>query len=160
MTRSKSEPIVFRILPALLVAAWCATALAAAPSPEGEGREWPAPEAAFAELGTEPSTAGASRMRVFIDPKTGEIVSVPARESRALSEALENALSRSTEGLEVFDLPAGGKGVHLEGRFQHVMTVRVKADGSLEFGCVDSARKAKDLLHGKAVGSDDASRDR
>jgi len=153
MTRSKRASIVFRILPGLLLAACCATAHAADPSREGEGPERPTSETASAGVGV-------SGMRVVIDPKTGEIRSIPVHGSRALSESLAHALNQSTEGLVVFDIPAGGKGVHLDGRFQHVVTVKVQSDGSFELGCVDSALNAKDVLHGKAAGSDDASRDR
>jgi hypothetical protein len=126
--------------------------LAASPPEEGEpGR--PASEATSDEVGL-------SGIRIVVDPKTGEIVSIRTRENRALSEALARALSRSAEGLEVFDVSGGGKGVHLGGRFQHVMTAKVKKDGSVELGCVDSALKAKDVLYRKAAASDDASRDR
>jgi hypothetical protein len=153
MTRPKNAPIGSRVLPVLLAAVCIAAPLAAAPSPEGEGPELSAPEAAPAEV-------GASGMRIAVDPKTGEVVSNQARESRVLSEALAHALNRSTEGLKIFSLPAGGMGVHLEGRFQHVMTVKVKADGSLELGCVDNATKAEEILHGKVAGPDDEPSDR
>ena len=153
MTRPKNAPIGSRVLPVLLAAVCIAAPLAAAPSPEGEGPELSAPEAAPAEV-------GASGMRIAVDPKTGEVVSNQARESRVLSEALAYALNRSTEGLKIFSLPAGGMGVHLEGRFQHVMTVKVKADGSLELGCVDNATKAEEILHGNVAGPDDEPSDR
>jgi len=153
MTRPKNPPIGSRILPVLLAAVCIAVPLAAAPSPEGEGPERSAPEAAPAEV-------GASGMRIAVDPKTGEVVSNPARESRVLSEALAHALNRSTEGLKVVSLPAGGRGVHLKGRFLHVMTVKVKANGSLEFGCVDNAAKVEEILHGNVAGPDDEPSDR
>lgn len=151
MTRSMDVTISYRILPALLTAVCMAAPLAAAPSPEGEGAERPTPRAASAEIGV-------SGLRIVVDPSTGEIVSAQARESHVLSQALEHALSRSTQGLEVFEIPTGGMGVHLDGRFQHVMMVKVKADGSFDIECVDSVREAKAVLRGKEPGSDDDSR--
>jgi hypothetical protein len=153
MTRSKTAPISFRILPVLLTAACMAAPLAAAPPFDGEEPESPATEASPAEV-------GASGMRIVVDQKTGEVVSARAGESHVLSEALEHALSRSAGGLEVFKPPAGGLGVHLEGRFQHVMMVKVKADGSFELECIDSVHKARDFLHRKTAGSEHASRAR
>lgn len=151
MTRPKTAPIGFRILYVLLAAVCFTAPLAAAPSPEGENPERPSPKAALAEI-------DASGVKIVIDQETGEVVSARAGESYVLSEALEHALNRSAEGLKVFDLPTGGMGVHLEGRFQNVMMVKVKADGSFELECVDNVRKAKEALHPKTAGSDDASR--
>ena len=128
-----------------------AGSVAAAHSPEGEGPGRTATEAA-------PAQSGASEIRVVIDPKTSEIASARGRERQVLSQALANALSRSTEGLEFFELPSGGMGVHLEGRFQHVVTVKVKVDGTFELECVDSVRGAKKILDPKTAGPTDASR--
>ena len=105
-----------------------------------------------------PVEIGVSGVRIVVDPGTGEIVSAQAHGSHVLSEALEHALSRSTEGLKVVEIPAGGMGVHLGGRFQHVMMVRVRADGSFDLECVDSVRKAKEVLRRNEPGSDDDSR--
>ena len=85
---------------------------------------------------------------------------VPAHEIRVLSAPLATALSRSTEGLEVFALPNGGKGVNLKGRFQHVLIVRVTPEGSVETGCVDHPHEAEGLVAGHSVGGDAGPRDR
>ena len=86
-------------------------------------------------------------MKVVVDPETGEVITnPPGQETEALSAPLANALNRSTEGLQVFDLANGGKGMHLGGRFQHVLVVRVKADGSLETVCVNHSPEAEKLL--------------
>lgn len=147
MTTARTARIRCRILPGLLAAACSVAPLAAASSPGGESPERPA----TAEVGV-------SGTKIAVDPETGDVVSTEAGESRALSEALEHALSRSAGGLEVFELPAGGSGVHLEGRFQHVMMVKVKRDGSFELECVDSVGKAQKVLHPKTVESDHVSR--
>ena len=153
MTNEMGASKRLRILSLLLAAACCVTPLAAAsPSEEGE------PEPPVSKERSD--EVGPSGMRIIVDPKTGEVVSTRTGGNRALSEALVRALSRSADGLEVFDLDSGGKGVHLGGRFQHVMTVKVKTDGSLELGCVDSAHKAKDVLYHMPASSADASRDR
>lgn len=142
MTTARTARIRCLILPGLLAAACIVAPLAAASSPAGEAPERPAP-----------AEVGVSGTKIAVDPETGDVVSTEAGESRALSEALEHALSRSAGGLEVFELPAGGLGVHLEGRFQHVMMVKVRADGSFELECVDSVRKAEKVLHPKAAES-------
>jgi hypothetical protein len=151
MTNPSNSPITFRILPFLIVAVCLTAPATAVSSPEEEGPERSPSEAAPVEVDV-------SGLKIVVDPKTGEVVSARTGESHVLSEALEHALSRSAEGLEVFDLPTGGMGVPLEGRFQHVMMVKVKADGSFELECVDSVRKAKGFLHPKTAGSDDVSR--
>ena len=153
MTRETAASKMLRFLPYFLAAACCVTPLSAASPPEEEGPDRPASETPSAEVGL-------VGMRIVVDPKTGEIASIRTHESRVLSEALARALNRSAEGLEVFDLRSGGKGVHLGRRFQHVMTVKVKTDGTFELECVDNVVKAQEILHGKAAGSDDASRDR
>ena len=53
---------------------------------------------------------------------------------------------RSTEGLRVFELANGGKGVHLDGRYQHAFMVRVRPDGSLETLCTDNSHGAGAFL--------------
>jgi len=153
MTREMGAAKNLRIISGVFLAACLATSPAAASQPEAGAPGRPVPESESAESTMTPT-------KIVVDPRPGEIVSVNAHEYRALSESLARALSRSVDGLEVFDLDSGGKGVHLGGRFQHVMTIKVKADGSLELGCVDSAVKAREILHGKATEADGASRDR
>ena len=70
----------------------------------------------------------------------------PREESGSLSGAIRNAVSRSTDGLEVFDLESGGRGVDLEGRFRHVFMVGVRADGSFETSCVDSVQTVEKMM--------------
>jgi hypothetical protein len=111
----------------------------------------------------EASTEGAvtsKTMRVIYDPETGAIISVPFRETEGLSVPLSKALTRSTEGLRVFELANGGKGVHLDGRFQHVLMVRVKPDGSLETVCTNHSHAAEKFLRGTSDGADAQPRDR
>ncbi len=67
---------------------------------------------------------------------------------RALSPELAAALSRSTEGLEPFPLPGGGRGFSLDGRFQHVLMARALPDGGFEFACVDQPQAAAEFLYG------------
>ena len=141
---------VRRMVPALWLGCWLA--LFAAPvlaSPIGEGEE-PRPEAVettSAAMPSEPTPRIAPPRKVAVDREFGELVAAPSGERPiALSPAVAKALSRSTEGLRVFDLANGGRGVDLEGRFRHVVMVRVMPDGSLETSCVDGARAAEELL--------------
>jgi len=118
--------------------------------PERQGFEVPTAEAVTTKA-----------IRVIYDPETGEIISVPFQEpSEILSIPLAKALTRSTEGLQVFQLTNGGKGVHLDGRFQHVLMVRVNADGSLQTVCTNHSHAAEKFLHGNSAGSDAESRDK
>jgi len=67
-------------------------------------------------------------------------------ETGPLSGAIMKALSRSTDGLQVFDFENGGRGVDLDGRFRHVFVVQVRADGSFETSCVDHVEAVEKLM--------------
>ena len=133
-----------------------ATALpvAASSQDDEEGPKRQVPEAGRAEA------VATKAIRVVYDPETGEIISIPFRETEILSAPLAKALSPSTEGLRVFELANGGKGVHLDGRFQHAFMVRVKPDGSLETLCTNHSHEAENFLKGKTAGAEPAPRDR
>ena len=161
--RSYPQMTVFRILQAVLIALWIAVLAVpvAASSPDDKGEPQRQVQEAASTESAEPSVATREAMKVFTDPETGEIIARPVRQqTEVLSVPLANALSRSTEGLQVFDLPNGGKGVYLEGRFQHVLKVRVKPDGSLETVCVNHPQEAEDVVRGESVGRDPESRDK
>ena len=96
--------------------------------------------------------AGTKTIRVIYDPETGEVVSVPVREPGILSEALARALTRSAEGLRVFELENGGKGVHLGGRYQHAYMVRIGPDGSLETYCTEHSHGSEKFLKSRSSG--------
>ena len=126
----------------------------AASSPsEEEGFKRQVPEVGNAE----PVTT--KTMRVIFDRETGEIISVPIRETGGLLAPLAKALIRSTEGLQIFELENGGAGVHLDGRYQHVLMVRVQPDGSLETVCTNHAHEVEDFFKGTTTGAKPASRD-
>ncbi len=83
-----------------------------------------------------------SGLRAFVDPETGELTSTPTREqvealSQEMSAHLAAALSRSSDGLEPFELLAGGRGVNLKGRFQSALVVRRLESGGFELVCRD-----------------------
>ena len=123
-------------------------------SPDEEGEpKLQASEAASAE------TVATKVVRVVYDPETGEIISVPLRGNDVLSAPLAKALTRSTEGLQVFELANGGTGVHLDGRFQHALMVRVKSDGSIETVCTSHTHAAEKFLKSASAGADIEPRD-
>jgi hypothetical protein len=161
--RSCAEVTAFRILAVVLTACWIAalaTPVAASSPGEKEEPERLASEKADTEVGAEASDAAPAVMKVFVDPETGEIISVPIRQQTGtLSAPLAKALTRSTEGLWVFELSNGGKGVHLDGRFQHAIMVRVKPDGSFETVCVDHSHQAEGFLKSKRAETDPQPRD-
>ncbi len=76
------------------------------------------------------------------------------QKSDALSAPLANALNRSIEGLRPFELKNGGRGIHLEGRFQHALVARVKEDGSLEIVCINHPHEAEALLKRRSTPAD------
>lgn len=149
-----NTPGILRVLyVACLMAAFAAPAAAASPDGKGEP-ERQGPEASSAE----PDVTKA--IRIIYDPETGEITSVPLRETDPLSAPLARALARSTDGLRVFELSNGGTGVHLDGRFQHALMVRLKPDGSFETVCTNHPDEAEKFLHGKAAEATPAPRDK
>lgn len=155
--RSYAQLAMTRILPVLC--AVCLVAVLAAPvaatSPDEKGGPKPqASEAPSAE------TNVTKLIRVIYDPETGEIISVPFRGTEILSGPLAKALTRSTDGLQVFELANGGKGVHLDGRFQHALMVRVKPDGSIETVCTSRSHEAGKFLKGQPAGPMSAPRDK
>lgn len=136
-----------------LMVAFVAPVAGVSPDEEGEPK-LQASEAASAE------TVATKVVRVVYDPETGEIISVPLRGNEVLSAPLAKALTRSTEGLQVFELKSGGMGVHLGGRYQHALMVRVKADGSLETVCTNHSHEAEKFLQGKPAGAKSAPQDK
>ena len=118
-------------------------------------------EAENTDLDTEYFVTEAAVTKISVDRETGEMTVVrPGERTRVLSAPLAAALSRSTEGLRVFEISGGGKGVHLEGRFQHVLIVRMKPDGSLQTVCSNRRHEAENHDHNKPVGGDTEPRDR
>jgi hypothetical protein len=114
------------------------------PAAETPSAGTPARETPNAES-TLPRTAVSTGpgLMAFVDPRTGELTDQPTREQiEALSESLKSALSRSTDGLEAFDLAGGGRGVHLAGRFRAATVARRQADGSWGLVCVDRPEEA------------------
>jgi hypothetical protein len=148
-----SSPVLTVLCAICLMAAVALPAAASSPSEE-EQPERQESKASTAVVNT------TKAMRVTYDPETGEILSVPFRETVVISAPLSKALTRSTEGLQVFELASGGKGVHLDGRFQHALMVRVKADGSVETTCTNHPHDAEDFLHGKTAAVKPAPRDK
>ncbi len=125
---------------------------AAASSPGDEHTpERQAAETANHEI-TDPSLSTHESVTTVVDPETGEIVATLTRQkAESLSAPLAKALNRSTDGLHLFELANGGRGMYLDGRFQHVLMVRVKADGSLETVCVNHAHEAEKFLKRSAA---------
>lgn len=74
---------------------------------------------------------------IFMDPETGEIVP-PSPEQQARRRAVTaKSLAKSDAGLEPFSLETGGRGVYLEGRFQHALRAQMDADGNITYVCSD-----------------------
>jgi YbbR domain-containing protein len=145
---------VVSVLFAICLMAAVALPVAVSSTSEKEQPERQASEAPTAEAVT------TKAIRVIYDPETGEIISVPLRGTKVLSAPLAKALTRSTEGLQVFDLANGGKGVHLDGRFQHALMVRVRPDGSIETVCTSHSHAAEKFLQAKPTGVDAEPRDK
>ena len=138
---------------AFLMAAFAAPVAATSPDEKGEPKRQLPEEASVESVATK-------AIRVIVDPESGEIISVPIRGTEVLSASLAKALTRSTEGLRVFDVSSGGKGVHLDGRFQHALMVRVKPDGSMETVCTSHSHAAEKFLQANPTGVDAEPRDK
>ena len=147
----REKVVTIRNLSVLCVVCLMATLAlpSAASSPaDEEGPKRQAPEGGSADR------VVTKAMRVIYDSETGEILSVPIRDTEVLSSRLAKALTRSTEGLQVFELSNGGNGVHLDGRFQHALMIRVKPDGSLESVCTNHSEAAEKFLKVRSAGAD------
>jgi hypothetical protein len=80
------------------------------------------------------ASKGTAAMRVYIDPKTGEVVEPPAGAPAAeLPKSQANALSTSVDRLEETPSPMPGGGVllDLKGRFQSPLVATPGADGKI-----------------------------
>ncbi len=130
-------------------AAWLAVLALVAAFPIAAQTTPPHSEETSVKTDASPSEAAPlTGLRAFVDPETGELTSTPTRQQieqlerliaqRALIDA-ETPLSRSSAGLETFALANGGRGVHLQGRFQSALVVRRTDHGELELTCRDDA---------------------
>lgn len=113
-----------------------------------------------------PSTAASaavapSGLRAVIDPVTGRLTANPSPEQRRLlALAARSSLSRSLVGLRPFDLDSGGRGLHLQGRFQSALRVEVAPEGGFRMTCGDPAHDGTPHAHPEApeLGSSERAR--
>lgn len=94
---------------------------------------------------TPAAPAHSHQMRAHIDPETGGLTLRPM--PIQLSEALQNALSRSDEGLRPVTLPNGTQLLHLQGRFQSLSVARL-GDQGLETACSHDDDTVRSFLAG------------
>ncbi|MGK7297153.1 MAG: hypothetical protein ACNS61_15220 [Candidatus Wenzhouxiangella sp. M2_3B_020] len=71
---------------------------------------------------------------------------LPTREQILSDPFLRNALSRSTEGLEVVRRSDGAVKLDLQGRFQSISTARIDSEGGVEVGCAETHDSLADFL--------------
>jgi hypothetical protein len=142
-TRSKdSRPLIttlaFRSV--LAFALFCAggiqSTLAAEWQPTGaEATQAPSSATLVPEHDGQPAGAieGASGMRIYRDPVTGELGDPPAEAPDQVSLPPDDALSTSSEGLVETPSPApgGGSMVDLQGRFRSPLTATQDAEGKV-----------------------------
>lgn len=95
------------------------------------------------------TTPGSAALRAYIDTETGELTQGHAAARPDLE--LEQALSRSTEGLVEVHRPDGSVHVNLEGRFQSASVARLNRDGTVETTCVETPVQAEAFLDGAAT---------
>ena len=144
---------VVRTISIVILTVMFAAPVATSPANEGKEPEQVASRAT-PEDGGDIDSAGdiAASMKAVPDPETGELIFVSSRDSRTLSPHLAEALCRSSDGLNAFELMHAGVGVELKGRFQHVMLARVAADGSIEMVCVDHPDDARKFFAREGAG--------
>jgi hypothetical protein len=86
--------------------------------------------------------AGATGMKIYIDPQSGQLTTAPAGGAPLqLSPAEENALSTSHQGLveSLSPVPGGGVIVDLQGRFQNPLFATVDGAGKVTIRHLDPA---------------------
>ena len=88
---------------------------------------------------------GSAAIRAYIDPETGVLTQSHVPEEQGADTGVDNALSRSTEGLVEVTHPDGHVSVHLQGRFQSASLARIGADGTVTT-CVDHVHGAEAIL--------------
>jgi hypothetical protein len=84
--------------------------------------------------------AGATGMKIYIDPQTGQLMTEPAGTvPLQLSPDEENALSTSHQGLveTVNPVPGGGVIVDLQGRFRNPIFATVDGNGKVTIQHLD-----------------------
>lgn len=94
-----------------------------------------------------------SGMRVWVDPKTGEIRQPTDEERKAVAERLsvDALLNKSSAGLRVEKRPDGSRFVDLQGRFMHMLVVTRAEDGTLKARCIDHSHDADKDATGEAL---------
>jgi len=95
-----------------------------------------APSGDIAAETTADAPAFSHQLRAHIDPETGGLTL--RRMPVQLSETLQNAVSRSDEGLVPMTLPNGTQLLHLQGRFQTLSFLRL-GDRGAELTCTHDA---------------------
>lgn len=85
----------------------------------------------------DPSAPARGGMIVGVDPETGRIGPASAAQRAALGPSVDEAVSRSDEGLVEVQHPDGSVHIDLQGRFQNYAVAHIGPDGRLTFQCVD-----------------------
>jgi hypothetical protein len=151
LMKENSYRILLVLSVAFVTAQLAASVAASSPREKDPERR---PEAATIES-VEVSPRGLESATDAVDPETSEGVTVqPRQKSDALSAPLANALNRSIDGLRAFELRNGGRGIHVEGRFQHALVARVQEDGSLEIVCINHPQEAEAFLKRASANAD------
>jgi hypothetical protein len=96
-----------------------------------------APVAGSRAISQESIPAGASGMRLYVDPATGEFLEEPLEGESVQMSAEEMApfFSTSEVGLVEEEAPGGGVMINLKGRFQQAFTARIDETGAVVYDC-------------------------
>lgn len=87
--------------------------------------------------------------RVWIDPNSGAITGTRP-EGATVPPLSSKAATRDGEDLVAFELPSGGRGLYLAGRFRHAAVATVGADGAIRWDCVDHAAHAEPVTEAES----------
>ncbi|MGB5474024.1 MAG: hypothetical protein WBQ78_11160 [Gammaproteobacteria bacterium] len=89
----------------------------------------------------------AQGLRVYRDPKTGQLGSPPPVQAPSvLTTAEQRMLNRSDQGLQSRTLPGGGVAVNLQGRYRSMAVATVGADGQAAVSCALTPAQAAAAL--------------
>jgi len=95
------------------------------------------------------TSPGSAAMRVSIDPETGELVHGQVPAGKPEDAQLQEALSRSDEGLVEVHHADGSVSIDLQGRFQNASIARIDSTGKLHTTCVDSPEAVHAFCNGQ-----------
>lgn len=96
--------------------------------------------------------------QVQVDSTTGQLRPLTPDEARRLAAGMQRYLNRSTEGLQVTQLPNGGEAVNIEDRFENFSVAKRNPDGTIATECIATPEELNSFLGIKQTAEANANR--